>query len=687
MRSRSRSRAAGSSFTIKHDDGRVHACTDAHDMQISSTFGARRIMLVEEPEKLFKTRCKPGIGNVAAGILIACVTILGNDRAFGTGVGTSVFVQIFSYIPLVIVIVFATLVRRKTLDKDDVLPYHVPGLLYACLLAAYLLILVQRQIGRSTTGCFGPDEISNSQRIRIEDVSEACLVSCPWNTTYRFQYGGAENRTLTRPQYMCTIRSQASGAILVVLVLVMVARVACCWVDKESVKNADYAVRARFNALAAKWKLVGTMLHGHRIQIDALIAPQQDPRWSEYCVGAAMGLAASSTILIDMVINCLQPISAANIVYGIFNLLSNMCCGCVIYVMWFWRPYQVYKRVFATQVVLDEFLTGSNTNVLCPLHVMPGGKRFLMADPEQLKAWMVCRQFLLDMLPAVYDAVAQSTAMVFVGAIVTYTWSIAILMTFYFGMGGDLRLSPLQTLAHNPGKVSEMVATSLVLTIWCVHLVFVLSGISKAQLHHADALQKGLLSLRLQPEDVEDLPTINHQKMIAAMVEQIRKRDQYPRVLSGGVGCSVGPKMLYATLGYFTTGLSTVLVTQSVSASSVLESQDTEQAYSTNPMLPLFTIAATTGIYLAAHALNTLCAPDTKLVLLDEDVEVRNENMVEPGTTTTKWKMNPVEDSSETAAAVATTATPATLSAQEVELTKRTQHIHNLAQQNVKAEM
>ena len=590
------------------------------DKMIIESYG--HLTFINE-ENILKTNWGPKASVISVTLIIICMSLFGNENVFGP----FLFIpMLLGFGPFLVSLALLFLINKKYLHKKNIFPEYVPTRLYWCLFISYILILTQRLVLDLATGC----SIANLNEAPLWTRTAKCNLQCPYNSTYVFQDGGAGNRTLVVPQYICFKRATASTALLTIITMVVLARTACLRIDNTA---TDATVLSRFEALKIKWPFVRFILNGDKIQLSALLAPAAEPALMEYFVGAALGLAASSTILVDMVGNSKNPITAINIVYALIGLVSNICNGMVLYILMFWRPYNVYKRVLATMITLDEFLTGSNKNLLCPLYVVPGQTKFLVADPLQLKAWMVSRQFLLNMLPAVYDAASQSLMVAVIAAGVSFTWSLSLILYFY--LIPELQYSPVETLAVNPGKVTETVTCSLVFVIWVLHLFYTVGQISAAQVRHADELEKALLALQLEPAS-QELWSKEIENLIESMVVQIRTRDTYPRV---NKTIFVKPRTLYVLVGYFITGITTVLATQistmSRAVSSLSKDGSPKQTNSKEPSttFSLVMVFGSTFIYLALHMFHTcsnvtetLIAEDnySPLQLLEPDVVTEN---------------------------------------------------------------
>jgi hypothetical protein len=234
---------------------------------------------------------------------------------------------------------------------------------------------------------------------------------------------------------------------------------------------------------------------------------------------------------------------------------------------------------------------------------------FLVADASQLKAWMVSRQFLLDLFAAGYEAASQSLMVVIVAAVVGFAWSIGIIFHFYF----VLSVPPAETLMINRGKISELICVSLVLVMWVFHLFNTVVGISKSQARHADELEKAMLALQLEPENSEarELYTKQVEHLVEGMVKEIRSRDSYPRAQC----ITITPSLLGLLATYLITGLGSVVVTQLSSAQQALESLKTESSTGErqSPKSPGFAVGAVIGtvsVYAAAHFLHAYFSPD-----------------------------------------------------------------------------
>ena len=608
------------SLQLKRHRTRSSGLVDKDKMIIES-YG--HLTFINE-ENILKTNWGSKASVISVTIIIICMSLFGNENVFGPFLLT--IPMLLGAGPFLVSLALLFLINKKYLHKKNIFPEYVPTRLYWCLFISYILILIQRLVLGLATGC-QTTNLNDELQYRLGRTAK-CALQCPFNSTYNFPQGGAGNTTLVIPQYICFNRAMASTALLTIITMIVLARTACLRIDNTA---TDATVLSRFEALKIKWPFVRFILNGDKIQLSALLAPAAEPALMEYFVGGALGLAASSTIMVDMVGNSTNPITAINIVYALIGLVSNVCNGMVLYILMFWRPYNVYKRVLATMITLDEFLTGSNKNLLCPLHVVPGQTKFLVADPLQLKAWMVSRQFLLNMLPAVYDAASQSLMVVIIAAGVSFTWSVRTIIVNYFNPG----FSPVETLAANPAKVTETVTCSLVFVIWVLHLFYTVGQISAAQVRHADELEKALLALQLEPKS-QELWSEEIEKLIESMVVQIRTRDTYPRV---NKTIFVKPRTLYVLVGYFITGITTVLATQistmSRAVSSLAKDGSPKQTDSKEPSttFSLVMVFGSTFIYLALHMFHTcfnvtdtLIAEDnySPLQLLEPDVVIEN---------------------------------------------------------------
>ena len=337
--------------------------TPHKDMEITKAHGEFNYFLGWSPEHPLKTRFGGGVRVASATLMIVSFTIFGAGESLFTS-RAAVFVPwLCALVPLLVVCGTAVMVRRGRLNHSDVLPGMVPTPLYWCLLGSYLCCIVQRIVGYAATGCTWSEMHGPGDDLLGSHIPAGCLQECPLNSSYRFETLPKHlqtNRTIAKSQYICFLRSGAQGSLLTVIVLICIASTSCLKIDVEA---TDSTVTRRYRALKEKWASMNLILNSSKIQLSALVSSAADPAWQEYIVGACLGIAASSTIAVDIHYNSKTPIAAMNFVYAGFALLSNILNGIVLYILLFWRPYNVYKRVLRTMVTLDEFLTGTNKNI------------------------------------------------------------------------------------------------------------------------------------------------------------------------------------------------------------------------------------------------------------------------------------------------------------------------------------
>ena len=234
-------------------------------------------------------------------ITVLCLICLALEAAFNFPGGSTLCI-ILGCTPAIGLPIMTLLSRLGCVNFDD--QNYVPRWLYSFMFLGYISLLMQRLLAQVASSCsmrgiwsFEPGEDVDAYARALQKSNPECIQNCPIGTIYRFQsYGAYGNTTLVRTRAVCMERLFSMGSILLIITLFVMMRMSSTSVLNAS--NLDRIARRKFDTLRRKWPLVTNMLHP--LQIEQLLWSQKFSL-SECVVGASLGLATSSSAIVDLV--------------------------------------------------------------------------------------------------------------------------------------------------------------------------------------------------------------------------------------------------------------------------------------------------------------------------------------------------------------------------------------------------